>query len=152
MDRTQHSRATRDRDFPCAGFVRQAMEGHLAEFERDETCGVDLAWSNPDSGVRWIVEVRGGRDLARPEFQAGLSQLLAHMDMGPHVNYCLALPDTDEFLSLCKEIPWRVRRTLNLWLFLVGEDGVVDAILPAEAADPAESTTHDNDGYVNSGG
>lgn len=108
------------------------MEDHLAEFERETSTAGDLTWLNEDSGVRWVVEVKGAEESAQPAFQAGLSRLLARMDPESPANYCLALPDTEEFSALCEEIPSHVRIALNLWWFLVGEDGTVDAVLPMD--------------------
>lgn len=118
--------------FPEAEFVHRALEAHLAEFEHEAGAGEDLVWFNEDSGVRWVVEVKGGKGLARFAFQAGLSRLLTRMDAGSRAIYCLALPDTKEYSSLCGEIPSHVRVALNLWWFLIGEDGTVDAVLPMD--------------------
>jgi hypothetical protein len=116
--------------FPDPGFVQVAVENHLGEFERDTASSVDLAWFNPESGVRWVVEVKGGAGPARPKFQSGLGALLSCMEMGRRTNYCLAMPGTDDFAFLCHEFPAQVQRDLNLWWFLAGRDGVIDVIPP----------------------
>lgn len=116
--------------FPHEGFLQKALLTHFAGWDVDQSGPVDLRCQEPDTGVYWVIEAKGETQNIGLDFHTGLGQLMSQMRKGPRANYVLAVPDTEAFVLLCRKIPSWVREALNLYWFLVDEEGEVTSIPP----------------------
>jgi hypothetical protein len=121
--------------YPHRGFLSDAVEAHFASFEREQLPGADLVCIDTDSGVRWIIQIKGGSGRSASELRAGLGELLTQMRAGPRANYVLVLPDTPAFTRERELVPQWTQEALNLWWFVVDDAGEVNAIPPLGPVD-----------------
>jgi len=116
--------------YPDQRFLRAAVEAHLANFEREQVAGADLVCFDGDSGVRWVIEIKGESGSPEAELRAGLGNLVTQIGAGPKANYVLAMPDIPAYTRERESVPDWALKVLNLWWFIVDETGEVSAIPP----------------------
>jgi hypothetical protein len=68
------------------------------------------------------------------------------MGDGPRTNYVLAVPDIEEFRLQCEQISDWVRKTLNLYWFLIDKEGEITAISPRESVSGGDIAAPANPG------
>jgi len=121
-------------DFPNEGFVQLALDRHFANLGFTQHCGsrADIDLRNPGSGLRWVVEAKGGtRQNSGLDFKTGLGQLFFGMS-DPGALYGIAVPDVPRFRAVCASLPERVRASLNIHWLLVDANGHVRVVPPGQ--------------------
>ncbi|MDD3927402.1 MAG: hypothetical protein PHT33_12165 [bacterium] len=120
-------------DFPYEGFVQLSIEAHFMRlgFTIDADTHADLICFHPLTGERWLIEAKGATSAIGLDFRTGLGQLVQRMS-DTSVKHAIAVPDVDGFLRQCRQVSAWVREKLNLYWLIVGQDGVVRLVSPAE--------------------
>jgi len=117
--------------FPHEGFVQAAIERHFAVlgFIVETDSYADLVCCHPTTGIRWLIEAKGATSSIGLDFRTGLGQVGQRMN-DPTVNYGLALPKDERFLSQCRTVSRRVREALRLHWLVVDPDGSITILAP----------------------
>ena len=133
--------------FPYEQFIQDAMimylegKGYTKVVNASKLWehGVDIKVRNKDYSRYWIIEVKGGstsknaRSVDTNNFVFGLGQIVTRIQSitEPKASkgsnkYGVAYPDYFKKYLERKRLHWNLCKNLNLTIFLVGEDGVVE--------------------------
>ena len=118
---------------PQREFVLSALDREFALWDPETDPPVDLICSDPDSGVRWVVQAVGlleDTDIEpADQLHLALGRLVAAID-APDSIYALAVPDGQPFDRLRAAVSAEATQRVQLHWLIVDETGEVSAERP----------------------
>jgi len=120
-------------DYPNEGFIQMAIENYFNEcgYQIIQEGYSDLVCVCEVTSIKWVVEAKGKTTSIGLDFRTGLGQLVQRMN-NPEVNYAIAVPKIDQFISQCRQLSKWVRTSLNINFLFVDNQGRVQIIGPQE--------------------
>lgn len=117
--------------YPNEGFVQKAVEEYFLQlgFKQIDVKYSDFVCVNPNSGEKWVVEVKGATKAIGLDFHTCLGQLVQRMD-SENCKYEIALPNITEYIYQCKILKQWVRNKLQSYWLLIDDEGQVKIYSP----------------------
>ncbi|MCB3515930.1 hypothetical protein [Klebsiella sp. 2019SCSN059] len=116
-------------EFPNESFIQEQLEEYFIQlgYSVVPEKPIDLKCVHRTNNETWIIEVKGRTTQIGLDFKTCLGQLLMRMD-NPEYKYAIAMPDIIGYHQQINKVPKTVLKQLNLYWFLISQDGMVTLI------------------------